>query len=286
MTSSSMSNVGGSVADAQVFFNYGIVAIAVVWAYEFIITFDEELTFIRGSRWTYVKVVYLLCRYLTFPVVTLNIPHYLQLGLSLETCNRYFAFNSFACGMIIATADSLFLVRNYALWGGRRTARFIMGFNFLACVIPITVLLTIFNASVTGTTSCRTVHQSRSIIWVFVIVVIGETVALITTMYRTAKHNASLEGQSRLLNILIHQRIIYYCFSLAFSVVVILTNALLPPPYPDLFSNLQAVLHAVLVTRMHRELWMADRRKCPETPTEITLSAIHFVDPTPLMSSA
>ncbi|KIJ57716.1 hypothetical protein HYDPIDRAFT_26429 [Hydnomerulius pinastri MD-312] len=234
MASSLMSNAGGSVADTtQVYVNHGIgklllsvfpsarthlqlaVAIAAVWAYEFIITFDEELTFIRDSRWNYVKVVYLICRYLTFPVVALNIPHLLQLGLSLETCSRYFAFNSFACGIIIAAADLLFWVRNYALWGGRRTAMLIMGFNYLACVVSIAVLLTIFNATVT-----------------------------------------------------------------AFSVVVILTNALLSPPYADLSSNLQAVFHAILVTRMHRELWMADRRKCPETPTEITLPPIQFIDPT------
>ncbi|KAF9232214.1 hypothetical protein BU15DRAFT_81506 [Melanogaster broomeanus] len=144
------------------------------------ITFDEEVAFIKKSRWNTVKVLYLVCRYLPFLLVATNTSRFLQPGLSQKACESYFQFNSFASAIVIICAELMFLVRTYALWDRTRPALAIILVNFLALFIPITVIVVLCNSAPTivpvpGITSCATASQSHVMVWAYVLLVIGET---------------------------------------------------------------------------------------------------------------
>ncbi|KIJ12256.1 hypothetical protein PAXINDRAFT_14879 [Paxillus involutus ATCC 200175] len=174
------SNIPSATASALFNLNYGTVSILVIWVYEYAITFDEEITFLRDSRWSIVKILYLVCRYLMFPFVITNTFHYLQRGLGLEECTSYSGFELFAAATIIFCAELMFLVRTYALWHRSRAALIIIIVNFTAFLIPIIVILALFISSdtimpVSGITSCNdAVAQTRLIVWAYVLLVIGE----------------------------------------------------------------------------------------------------------------
>ncbi|OAX31240.1 hypothetical protein K503DRAFT_105213 [Rhizopogon vinicolor AM-OR11-026] len=110
-------------------------------------------------------------------------------------------------------------------------------------------------------TSCYDVAESRIIVIAYVLLVVGEFEILIFTIYRSIKHYQSLGSDNPLLKILIRHNIFYFACGLVFSLSVILTLAFLPDVYGDMVSNLQVMIHALLVTRMHLELWKSDRAK-------------------------
>ncbi|KAF8835426.1 hypothetical protein BDN67DRAFT_1015571 [Paxillus ammoniavirescens] len=165
--------------------------------YEYAITFNDEITFLRDSKWSIVKIIYLVCRYLMFPFVITNTFHLLQRGLTLEECESYSQFNFFAGVTIIFCADHkgipspltpsancqsavMFLVRTHALWHRSRAALIIIIMNFAAFIIPMLVILALFDSAyvitpVSGITSCNDVPQSLVIVWSYVVLVIGET---------------------------------------------------------------------------------------------------------------
>ncbi|KAF9223887.1 hypothetical protein BS17DRAFT_781354 [Gyrodon lividus] len=217
-----------------------------------------------------------------FPFVITNTYHFLQLGLSLTECKSYFELNSFTGATIIICAELMFLVRTYALWGRSRAALIIILVNSTAFIIPIIVILALFNSAamitpVPGLTSCDNAAQSQDVVWAYVLLVIGETEILLSTLYQVVEYYREVGGNSRLLSVLVHHNAFYFCCGLASSVTVILMTAFLPDPYGDLLANLQAVIHGILVTRMHRSLWNSDRKnEMPRNPTDVSLPTVHF----------
>ncbi|KIJ12255.1 hypothetical protein PAXINDRAFT_14878 [Paxillus involutus ATCC 200175] len=203
--SPSTSNTPSVTTSALLDLNYGIVSVLVIWVYEYAITFDDEITFLRDSKWSIVKIIYLVCRYLMFPFVITNTFHYLQLGLTLEECKNYFQFElcefdaikSIAYGLsfgttvagaiIIFCAELMFLVRTYALWHRSRAALIIIIASFTAFHISVFVILVLYDLGVTvmpvsGITSCNDVFNSRLIVWAYILLVIGETASSVTAI--------------------------------------------------------------------------------------------------------
>ncbi|KIJ11092.1 hypothetical protein PAXINDRAFT_15994 [Paxillus involutus ATCC 200175] len=222
--------------------NYGAVSILSMWLYEYAITFDDEITFLRESRWSIVKIVYLVCRYLMFPFVITNTFRFLQRSLTVQQCKSYFEFTSFACATIIVCAELMFLARTYALWRRSRTALIIIIVNFTVFLIPAIVILTAIDTVVTmvpvsGITSCDDNSGSNVTVWAYVLLVIGETEILISTLYRAVRYYREAGGRNRLLAILVQHNTFYFCCSLASSVTMISTMYLLQGQDNDLFAD-------------------------------------------------
>ncbi|KAF9234915.1 hypothetical protein BU15DRAFT_65290 [Melanogaster broomeanus] len=161
--------------------------------YEYAITFDEEVrraktihfgtslkrlkvAFLKKSRWNTVKILYLVCRYLPF------------LWAATNTSPR----------IVSEEIDQLLDIH--------------------AFFIPIVVITALFNSaptfiSVPGITSCSTASQSRIILLGYVLLVIGETEILLSTLYRSVQHYR-VGGRSRLLTILVNHNVWYFGCSL------------------------------------------------------------------------
>ncbi|KAG2347913.1 hypothetical protein BDR05DRAFT_591964 [Suillus weaverae] len=143
--------------------------------------------------------------------------------------------------------------------------------NFIPVVYIITVYnnsITIFEPPIPNITSCYYVSESRIIVAAFVLLVVFEFEILFLTLYRSIKHHRSLASNSHLLNILIQHNILYFICGFVCSLLVMLFVGLLPFMYSDLITNVQVTVHALLITRMHLELWKSDR------PQEIDLDDI------------
>ncbi|KIJ11091.1 hypothetical protein PAXINDRAFT_15993 [Paxillus involutus ATCC 200175] len=230
-------NIPGVTMSALLNVNYGTVSILVLWVYEYAITFDDEINFLRDSRWSIVKIIYVVCRYLMFPFVITNTLHGLQQGLTLEECESYFQFtlckvdvtDSIAYGLTVGTivagatiifcAELMFLVRTYALWHRSKAALVIIIINFTAVVVPMIVILTLFDSDTTmipvsGITSCDNVSGSRVVVWAYVLLVIGEIEILLSTVYQAVRYYREVGGRNRLLAILVQHNTFYFCCSL------------------------------------------------------------------------
>ncbi|KAF9234917.1 hypothetical protein BU15DRAFT_65292 [Melanogaster broomeanus] len=238
--------------------------------YEYVITFDEEVrpakiihlgaslkhrkvAFLKKSKWNTMKILYLVCRYLPFLFVAVNTSSRI---VSEDMRILFFSLSHSLVGasLSVQSPSVMFLVRTYALWDRTRLALAIILVNFMAFLIPIVVLVALFSSTpaivpVPGITSCGTASQSRILIWSYVLLVIGET-----------------GGRSRLLTILVNHNVWYFGCSLTF----------LPDQYNKLLGSFQTILHAILVTRMHRFLWKSAQKENPRNPADVSLPTIYF----------
>ncbi|KAF9234911.1 hypothetical protein BU15DRAFT_65286 [Melanogaster broomeanus] len=200
--------------------------------YEYAITFDEEVAFLKKSKLNIVKIIYLVCRYLPFLFVAINTSP----RIVIEVANL----------TVITCVDLMFLVRTYALWDRTRLALVIILVNSMALFIPIVGIVALFSSASTivpvpGITSCSTstTSQSRIIVWAYVLLVIGETEILLSTLYRSVQHYREVGGRSRLLTILVNHNAWYFGCSLTF----------LLDPYNDLLGRKQRQIHRDLKCR-------------------------------------
>ncbi|KAG2363496.1 hypothetical protein BDR07DRAFT_915559 [Suillus spraguei] len=215
--------------------NYAYVSTTVIWVYDYIITFDDELAFIQKSRWGKVKILYLLCRYLPFLLLAADTYQVLQPALPLSLCQTYFEINSWLEGITLVAAECMFILRTYAIWGRSRRVLIILFGCFFAILIPVVYILITFGNSVTTSeppipniTSCYNVGESRIIVAAYVLLVVGEFEILSFTLYRSIKNYKSVANNNPLLNILIQHNIFYFICGLFFSLLVILAIGLLP----------------------------------------------------------
>lgn len=211
-------------------------------------------------------MLYLLCRYLPFVLLAADTYQVLQPALPLSLCQTYFTINSWLEGITLVAAECMFILRTYAIWGRSRKILIILLCCFTAILIPVVYILISFGNSITiseppipNITSCYNVGESRIIVAAYVLLVVGEFEIICFTLYRSIKHYKSLASDNPLLNTLIQHNIFYFVCGFFFSLLVILAIGFFASVYGDMASNLQVTVHALLVTRMHLELWKSDR---------------------------
>ncbi|KAG1722256.1 hypothetical protein EDB19DRAFT_2029382 [Suillus lakei] len=267
--------------------NYAFFAIACLWVYDFALTLNEEAAFILDARWRMPKLIYLTCRYLPFALIFSNIFRILQLELSLKSCTALFAFNIYAGGIVLFSAESIFMMRLRAVTGRRWL---ITCCNIVLFVVPVAVTLALYNSSSTGTSpparrfdgsqqcgivvqspilkvaSCYTTKQSRIVIVAYALLVIGEIEILSFMLYHSWKLYREHGNILPLMRVLVRNNIFYFACGLLFSTTVVVMVVILPASYGDVASALQFVIHGILATRMHRELYNTVHR-----PEEISI---------------
>ncbi|KAG1854109.1 hypothetical protein C8R48DRAFT_722321 [Suillus tomentosus] len=96
---------------------YTSASMTTLWIYDYACSFHDELTFLLQSRWTKVKGLYVIARYLPFLVL---VTYQYRVGLTPNDPNKCRMVNNiiYFCLSVISVACSefLFLLRTYALW--------------------------------------------------------------------------------------------------------------------------------------------------------------------------
>ncbi|KAG2036759.1 hypothetical protein BDR03DRAFT_1011333 [Suillus americanus] len=184
-----------------------------------------------------------------------------RLAIECELCQTYFTINSWLEGITLVAAECMFILRT-----SLPSVPLEMTVISQAILIPVVYILISFGNSITiseppipNITSCYNVGESRIIVAAYVLLVVGEFEIICFTLYRSIKHYKSLASDNPLLNTLIQHNIFYFVCGFFFSLLVILAIGFFASVYGDMASNLQVAVHALLVTRMHLELWKSDR---------------------------
>jgi hypothetical protein len=251
--------------------NYALTAIACLWVYDFALTFDKDVAFILDASWRIPKLTYLTCRYLPFALVVANMIRNFQLGLSLKSCTFLFSFNTYVGGIVLFGAESLFIQRVWALMGRRWLIVFC---NVVLFLVPVAVTLTLYNSSsaimhspIPQVASCYDSMQSRIVIVAYGFLVIGEIEILSFMLFRSWKLYREHGNDLPLVRVLVRHNISYFACGLVFSTTAVVAVVAIPASYGDVASNLQFVIHGILATRMHRELYNTAHHT-EETSTE------------------
>ncbi|KAG1750206.1 hypothetical protein EDB19DRAFT_96789 [Suillus lakei] len=242
--------------------NYAFFAIICLWLYDFALTFDKEVAFILDARWRMPKLIYLTCRYLPFALI--DIFRILQPGLSLKPCTTLLVFNTYVGGIVLFSAESIFVMRLWAVMGRRWL---ITCCNVALFVVPVAVTLGLYNSSFTVVQSpilkvanCYNNKQGDVVILAYVLLVITEMEIISLMLYHSWKLFREHGNILPLVRVLVRHNIFYFACGLLFSTTVVVVVFTLPAPYGDVASDLRFVIHGILATRMHRELYNTAHR--------------------------
>lgn len=287
-TSSVQLSSSSDVASADVLIKMkcAYVALVTLWAYDYVITLDEELPFIIRSSWRIVKYPYLVCRYVPFFYLTVVSSRTLASHPSLGMCQTLYSVNSYTGILIIVSAESIFFVRTYAIWERSKQILWAFVATVVFLLVPIVGILVKYDSSTiitnwiaTGVPGCSKTGETSAVLYVYVLMVIAELEILCLTLYRAIANYRSERGASvLLLRVLIQHNIFYFMSGVGSSVVLIIAIAIFPPSYSDLVSSMQITIHAALVTRMHRTLWRCNEEYAHQDEFSLTT----FSAPPPL----
>jgi len=219
--------------------------------YDYFMTLESEVNLIWPSKWSFIKVLYVLTRYLPFVDVSVLPVYDTSKTISLKTCKQLYTVGSFGVVIGVAIAELILVIRTWALWGREKRIGIFLFVLYVSLVIPAFVFMIIFVNSltfaVTKDIGCTPTGGSPLIVGDFLIIVLIETVVLGLTLGR-GWYN--YRGRRGLLAVLYRDGIAFYFALLTLSIVNITVVIAAPIDLSNLLTTIQRVLHSCLSARV------------------------------------
>ncbi|KAH7923990.1 hypothetical protein BV22DRAFT_1130177 [Leucogyrophana mollusca] len=224
-----------------------------VLAIDYCINLDTEVTLTWNRSWSFVRVLFVLARYLPFLDVPVDL-YYSSIPKSTALCLPLYQAASWINVVGTVTAEALLLVRTWVLWG--RSKIVLAGLVALAAVCiagsgvvgAIAVRSMTFGPPPLSTSGCYQTHSVSIYAWDYAILAFFELVILLLTGYQAFRHLR--HSHSLLILRLYGDGIFYVLCILVMSTVNIVVISALPNEYAELIDTLQAVMHSVLASRL------------------------------------
>jgi hypothetical protein len=244
--------------------SYIYTSMATFWTYSYICSLHEEWTFLLRSRWTKVKCLYIIARYVPFFLFTSHL--YMNFTpdedpnkcLMLDTVCSCFSLLSVLC------SESFFVLRTYALWNNNKIVLAALLAAFLAAGIASVGLFFGLSGSVPfqtspipGITGCYQPSASIGFFVPYVLLSALELGLISLTLVRALQTWRT--ANTHIFAVLLKHNIFYYACGLFCSVVNVLTSLLLHHAYKAMFQDFQFIILAILATNMHLHLWHMDQ---------------------------
>ncbi|KAG0703282.1 hypothetical protein DFH29DRAFT_998577 [Suillus ampliporus] len=233
---------------------------ATFWTYDYAFSLHEEWTFLLGSRWTKVKGLYIITRFMPFLVLATNL--YLNFSPTENPNKCQTLINmDLSFGIISVTCSEVFFVlRTYALWNNNRFVLAAMLTGFFGVLVGS--IGSSFTANATAPYAISSIQNitgcsSSANLFIPFILLFGLELGLFSlTLIRAIQSWRTANGP--MYAILVKHNIFYYACGLFFSAVNVLTSLLLEYQYRSMFQDLQVIILAILALRMHLQLQKID----------------------------
>ncbi|KAG1728330.1 hypothetical protein EDB19DRAFT_1941259 [Suillus lakei] len=235
---------------------------SLIQAYDYVCSLNEEWKFLLQSRWTKVKGLYIITRYVPFFLVATNLHMNSTSNENPNKCRILIDVSSCFSLISIACSECIFVIRTYVLWNKNIIVLIGMLSTFVAIVVTSIGIrfTTIATSQITTSaiTGCSPSSPSVRFFAPFIILFVFQLGLASLTLVRVIQSWRSAKGH--LHAILLKHNMFYYACGLLLSVVNVLVPMLLSNSvYYSLFEGLQIFILAILATRMHLHLWHIDR---------------------------
>ncbi|KAG2065195.1 hypothetical protein BDR04DRAFT_187938 [Suillus decipiens] len=259
-----------------------VVAVATLWAYDLLLQFQKEATFLAKANKNVAKFLYIGARYMPLLVVISGFTFGQVSHMENVDCQTVGDLAR-AFGMIAAfCAESIFVLRTCAMWGVKHLLRRVM----FMIVVSITVTGLVICNFVPGqyefvpdVPACKAlqVAEAQRLLVVLLAFLILELVLVISTTVRAAKNYRSTPRP--LLTLLLTHHMFYYGCGFLFSTINVLCVALFEYRYATVFFNPQITMHAILATRMHYQLWESEDFRGSRQSEQYYMSSLFWQSP-------
>ncbi|EGO03053.1 hypothetical protein SERLA73DRAFT_131537 [Serpula lacrymans var. lacrymans S7.3] len=262
--------------------NYVEVSATALFIFEYFLTLDDEIKFIWGAQWGIAKSLFVLARYIPFLSLPLAMYYFLGTHVDPDACNPIVETVTTLYVLGIVFSECIFSLRVYAIWNRSKYIGILLIAIITGGIVSLAVILSLFFPTAHFVTpplptisGCYKVTGSKVILGAFVVIMVSEAVILFLTAYRAHRHIGPI--QSPLFINLVRSGVFYCLVMFLFSLSNVLVIFILPLQYSQLLETFQAVLHAVLATRMQLHLRKVDNMYLMRTSVTVPLSSICYV---------
>ncbi|KAG1847954.1 hypothetical protein C8R48DRAFT_413448 [Suillus tomentosus] len=224
--------------------NLGSLAIL---AFDFCITFSEEVRWTWFRPWDVIRVIFVISRYLPFAGV--GMIAYDALGVSNQ-CTSILEESIIHITSMVA-AEALLVIRTWAFW--QKSKRLLIGISvyvvlLIAANIAVDLSPTVLIPGEEPPLGTCYFESPRSSAIQYIFLAMFESMILTLTVYK--RFHDYKNFQSGIIVTLYHDDVFYTLCILAVTLANVITGAALPSAYSNMFDTLQVVSHSVLASRI------------------------------------
>ncbi|KAG1854040.1 hypothetical protein C8R48DRAFT_322530 [Suillus tomentosus] len=264
-----------------------LASMATLWTYDYACSFHEEWSFLLQSRWSKMKGLYIVTRYLPFIFLATKLSMYFIPNENPGKC-RVLENTQSGLGIVLTiVSETFFILRTYVLWNKNLILLVATLSTFLIFVIAsFSIVLATgvpaayATSAIPGITGCYRGPTSLQYFIPFLLLSVFELGLMILTLIRAVQNWRINSG--RLYVVLVNHNISYYVCGFLLSVTNVFASLLLQYSYQTFLFNFQFIMLAILATRMHLHLWQVNRHLHGSTSTvvHVPMSDISFANPT------
>ncbi|KAG1799607.1 hypothetical protein EV424DRAFT_1648082 [Suillus variegatus] len=259
---------------------------SLIQTYDYTCSLHEEWSFLLRSRWSKMKGLYIVTRYLPFIFLATNLSMYFTLNEGSGKCRVLENTQSGLGIVLVIVSESFFILRTYVLWNKNRILLVaILSTFFIFLVASFSIVFATGVTGVTapywtsadlGITGCYSSTGFQYFI-AFLLLSVFELGLMILTLIR-AVQNWRI-NLSRLYVVLVNHNISYYACGFLTNII---TSLLLQNFYETILYNFQFIMLAILATRMHLHPWQVNQHPHGSTSilVHVPMSDISFANPT------
>lgn len=258
---------GVSLVDLQVV-TYVSMAFLALLFYDWIICLNQEVTRIWMSKWSLIKVLYLVERYAPFATLIIAVDERLA-----STCNLM-TLNTILSGFIIGVADLILMLRTYSIYNKSRRVLAIFALSWIivsgVCVWAVFRYTGSFDVDDTSN-SCFVSNEPTIGLITYISLLTAEIVITLVTVWKT--FDSYLKSGFRLgqvLSMVYCEGLFFYFLIISFTIANTAVILAAPIGLLALLSSPLTVMHSILCCRLVLHVREIDARSIEDEDDEDT----------------
>ncbi|KAG2140127.1 hypothetical protein DEU56DRAFT_294172 [Suillus clintonianus] len=193
-----------------------IVALISLWVYDYTLCLPDAVTLIVESRLGIGTLLYLACSHLPFVFMILNMLVIFRPDSPLYLCRSYDIANTNVGILTVVCAESIFILRAYAVWERERWIAVCAVISTIAYLVPGIIYLQEFNSSLSdpcfipGVTGYVDMETRYRLCVAFGLLAVAELQILLFLLYRTVKSHGGWRIDNRIMLSLLRHNLLYF----------------------------------------------------------------------------
>lgn len=248
------------VASARVVTSFDVLGVT-IFVYDYFLTLGMEVEFVWSSKWGFMKVLYLLQRYLPFlDSVCLCLMHQLSADIDTRVCLIVERARGWLMIIGFALSELILTLRAWAVWERSMRVGIFLSVLFtltLAAELAVTRLflhgLRFSEKPYPEFVGCFITGANHLVSFNWIVLMIYEAVTLVLMIIPAiaAYRNG---GNIPFYHVIYRDGLMVYVYLFTFSIINVVVVNTLPEEYIDLLSSVERVLHSMLTSRVILEV--------------------------------
>lgn len=260
---------------------YFHVASVALYTYDYLLTLGMELEYIWQGSWNFLKVLYILQRYLPFfDTGTLVLYHHFVSNPSPSRCHYVYLISGWTFLASMAISEIILSFRVWVIWQRSKVLAVALPVFFLACWVPTIFFEDLVLNSIAFGDAPYSPHSGcfitggkgiTYICWIFLLVY--ESGLLMLILISALRHERDPTLSTSLSGVVYRDGILYYIYLFVLSLANVVIIVLLPGEMGELLSCLERISYSLLTSRvvLHIRRHAQKTVHCADLSTDVAI---------------